>query len=50
MLRHELLCMIHIPCLKDENAAELFLGFRLGTSVVAALPFFQDRVKAVSGP
>jgi hypothetical protein len=31
MLRHELYSMIHVPRLKDENAAELFLGFRLGT-------------------
>src|ERR1700721_1065252 len=23
--------MIHVPRLKDENAAELFLGFRVGT-------------------
>ena len=23
--------MIHVPRLKDENAAELFLGFRIGT-------------------
>src|SRR6202161_2299381 len=31
MLRHELYRMIHVPRLKDENAAELFLGFRIGT-------------------
>src|SRR6266851_9744722 len=31
MLRHELYRMIHVPRLKDENAAELFLGFRVGT-------------------
>src|SRR5262249_51443980 len=31
MLRHELHSMIHVPCLKDEKAAELFLGFRIGT-------------------
>src|SRR5262245_56568789 len=31
MLRHELYSMIHVPRLKDENAAELFLGFRIGT-------------------
>src|SRR5262245_16179697 len=31
MLRHELYSMIHIPRLKDANAAELFLGFRVGT-------------------
>src|SRR5262249_53896408 len=31
MLRHELYSMIHVPRLKDENAAELFLGFRVGT-------------------
>src|SRR5215472_2790478 len=30
MLRHELYSMIHVPRLKDENAAELFLGFRVG--------------------
>jgi hypothetical protein len=30
MLRHELYSMIHVPRLKDENAAELFLGFRIG--------------------
>jgi len=28
MLRHELYGMIHIPRLKDENTADLFLGFR----------------------
>src|SRR5262249_25437443 len=27
----ELNSMIHVPRLKDENAAELFLGFRIGT-------------------
>src|SRR5579862_5876508 len=31
MLRHELYCMIQVPRLRDENAAELFLGFRIGT-------------------
>jgi hypothetical protein len=31
MLRHELYNMIHVPRLKDSNAAELFLGFRIGT-------------------
>src|ERR1700691_2065932 len=31
MLRHELHGMIHVPRLKDENAAELFLGFRIGS-------------------
>jgi hypothetical protein len=31
MLRHELCSMIHVPRLKDENAAELFFGFRIGT-------------------
>src|SRR5215471_11241192 len=31
MLRHELHSMIHVPRFKDENAAELFLGFRVGT-------------------
>jgi hypothetical protein len=31
MLRHELDSMIQVPRLKDENAAELFLGFRIGT-------------------
>src|SRR5580700_12040776 len=30
MLRHELYRMIHVPRLKDENAAELFLGFGIG--------------------
>src|SRR6516225_2600168 len=30
MLRHELYRMIHVPRLKDEYAAELFLGFRIG--------------------
>jgi hypothetical protein len=29
MLRHELHSMIHVPRLKDENTAELFLGFRM---------------------
>src|SRR5262244_1270702 len=27
----ELYSMIHVPRLKDENAAELFFGFRIGT-------------------
>src|SRR6516164_4859177 len=31
MLPDELYSMIHVPRLKDENAAELFLGFRVGT-------------------
>src|SRR5215813_2181356 len=31
MLADELYGVIHVPCLKDENAAELFLGFRIGT-------------------
>src|SRR5215467_7182923 len=31
MLRHELQRMIHVPRLKDENPADLFLGFRVGT-------------------
>src|SRR6478672_5201916 len=31
MLRDELYSMIHVPRLEDENAAELFLGFRIGT-------------------
>src|SRR5215470_7583324 len=31
MLAHELYSMIHVPRLKDKNAAELFLGFRIGT-------------------
>src|SRR5215475_15174763 len=31
MLRHELYSVIHVPRLKDEYAAELFLGFRVGT-------------------
>src|ERR1700744_4001918 len=30
MLAHELDCMIHVPRLKDENAAELFFGFGIG--------------------
>src|SRR5215467_746194 len=30
MLRHELYSMIHVLRLNDENAAELFLGFRIG--------------------
>src|SRR5215813_5563793 len=30
MLLHELYIMIHIPRLKDENAAQLFLGFHKG--------------------
>src|SRR5258708_15741318 len=29
MLRHELYSMIHVPRFKDENAAEMFLGFRI---------------------
>src|ERR1700733_1297778 len=31
MPRHELNGMIHVPCLKHEYAAELFLGLRIGT-------------------
>src|ERR1051325_1765742 len=31
MLRHELDRMVHVSRLKHENAAELFLGFRIGT-------------------
>src|SRR5262249_19966927 len=31
MLRNELYRMIHVPRLEDENTAELFLGFRVGT-------------------
>src|SRR5215472_11318645 len=31
MLADELYSMIHVPRLKDEYAAELFLGFRVGT-------------------
>ena len=31
MLRHELYSLIHVPRLKDENAAELFFGFGIGT-------------------
>src|SRR5215813_13941096 len=31
MLRNELYSMIHVPRLEDENTAELFLGFRVGT-------------------
>src|SRR5262249_31148503 len=30
MLADELYRMIHVPRLKDENATELFLGFRIG--------------------
>src|SRR5580693_5058464 len=30
MLRDELYSMIHVPRLKDENAAELFFGFGVG--------------------
>src|SRR5215475_529616 len=41
MLADELHSMIHVPRLKDENAAELFFGFRIGTvgrSHLAVLP------------
>ena len=31
MLCHELHGIIHVPRFKDENAAELFLGFRIRT-------------------
>jgi hypothetical protein len=31
MLRHELNGMIHVPCLKQQKAAHLFLGFCIGT-------------------
>jgi hypothetical protein len=31
MLRHELYSMIHVLRLKDENAADLLFGFRIGT-------------------
>src|SRR5581483_4450928 len=48
MLRDELNRVIHVPRLERKNAAELFLGFRIGASAVATLPFFQYRVNAVS--
>ena len=50
MLADQLYSMVHVPRLKDKNAAELFLGFRIGTVGGCTLPFFQDRVKAVSVP
>src|SRR5271155_5720941 len=31
MLADQLYGMVHVPRLKDQNAAELFLGFRIGT-------------------
>src|SRR5580692_5719070 len=31
MLRHQLYSMIHVPRLKHAKAAELLLGFRIGT-------------------
>src|SRR5215475_3920842 len=41
MLRHELYSMIHVPRLKDENAAKLFFGFgkgAVGRCHLAVLP------------
>ena len=32
MLADELYSMIHVPRLKDENAAELFFGFGIGAA------------------
>jgi hypothetical protein len=32
MLADQLYSMVHVPRLKDKNAAELFLGFRIGTA------------------
>jgi hypothetical protein len=46
MLAEQLYNMIHVPRLKDEYSAE-FVSAQ-GPSVVATLPFFQYRVKAVS--
>ncbi len=31
MLGHELMSVIHVASFEDENAAELFLGFGIGT-------------------
>src|ERR1700722_16824786 len=38
MLRHELNRMIHVPCLKHANAAELFLGLYIRTVSRRDLP------------
>src|SRR5271156_2112843 len=46
MLRHELNGMIHVPRLKHENAAELFLGLRIrtvGRRNFAVLPIHGQR-------
>src|SRR5277367_1428743 len=47
MLRHELNGMIHVTRLKHQNAAELFLGLRIGTvgrRDFAVLPIHGQRV------
>src|SRR5215813_10461011 len=46
MPRHELYSMIHVTRFKDENAAELFLGFRIrtvGSCHFAVLPIKGQR-------
>ena len=48
MLRHELYSMIQVPRLKDENAAELFHGFRVGTVRRCDFAVLPIQVKAVS--
>jgi len=41
--------MIEVSRLKDLNAADLFLGFRIGAVGGRDFAVFQDRVNAVSG-
>ena len=49
MLRHKLNGMIEVSRLKDVNAAELFLGFRMGPVGRRDFAVFQYTVNAVSG-
>jgi hypothetical protein len=39
MVADQLYSMVHVPRLKDKNAAELFLGFRIGTVGRAVVRF-----------
>ena len=49
MLRDKLNDMIEVSRLKDVNASELFLGFRIGAIGRRDFAVFQFRVIAVSG-
>ena len=48
MLADQLYGMIHIPRLKHENTAELFLGFRIGTICSRHFAVLRTQVRAVS--